>query len=513
MPDDGPEPGGPLVGPNPQFGPAGGSGAEPPRKGPARPGLSRQVVKVNPKILPLPGVVDQPPSPPQLHPKKGRKSNADLAKIKRSKRVTFKNWKKGVRGEAALERRKKAKPIKYVQACKDKAWTLDLERLDGTAKVLVCFKCHSWRHPGPCQAEKLWNDILKTAEGFKGNEKISAYIIATHDTAKGIDRDLHWSYLADCWDRRLRGRMETLWGEYKFTRTLESTRAGWGHVNIGIVCPGIAAWCDVPDCPHVFEKRCPNPNRWCRNCHGTGMRIRLCGGWAVQRKRLQAAAIKSGFGMIVWLAPVKDAGKFANYINKSYESSKHITGTGTGVAMELTGSAVKNQLPTDAPPRTRRVSWSRDWPEPPEADKPKEWTGELWTIPLDKVAAYKSLVDAQGQPSNSCEIFKSADLDSSCIPPRSALVLVCAEDGRGRKSEDGRDVALPCLRPERLADVLCEGAEARPCDGHADPRQQGGQALQVGPEEQVSGPGLSPDVARSPDGPSGPPGTPPRDVG
>jgi len=394
MPGDGPEPGGPLAGcrTRPEAAPRGAEAplsegpAGPERlQGRAEPGLSSQSVKVNPNFPTLPGTA--------LHPFKApKKDKKARQKAKNTGRMTYRKWLRGELGQAAEDKRRKRKRIKYIQACKDKAWAVAVWPISNPeGRKVFCFKCHSWKHPGPCQAERLWNDILKTAEGFKGNEKISAYIVATHDVSKGIDRDLHWSYLSDCWDRRLSPRLRNLWGKYKFARTMEATRNGWGHVNIGIISQIIATWCSDPGCPHVFEKDCPNKNWWCRNCKGKGKRVRLCMGWSAQRKLLQGAAAASGFGRIVWLAPVKDAIKFSAYINKSYDSSAKLNGTGTGIALELTNSGVKNQLPIDAPPRLRRVSWSRNWPIPPElVPLPKEWTGELWTIPLEKVEAYYS---------------------------------------------------------------------------------------------------------------------------
>lgn len=463
------------------------------------------------------------------------------------------------RSDSTTTKPRKVGVPKYVLACKQKAWTKVVWPRDEVLakKTGFCFVCKSWRCQADCAAPALWRDWLRICEGLKGKEDQAAYIVLTVETGTK-DKYGHWAEMSEAWNWTLRPAMmkKSRWGKFQYAQTWEQTRKGFAHVNMGIVTPIIKTWCQVEGCKHVTYRECPNKSPWCRNCGGRGRKGKLCEGWQAQKKILQEQAVRAGFGEIVYLSPVQDAGKFSTYLNKR-------SGDGAStIASEITSSAVKSQLPVDAPHHFRRVRYSSLWPVPAELAKlcacghgkhvhvskkkgrptaccfeggecqcrafvkaKSEYTGELRQKPLDVVQAdikaeeerLERVDQARRAPSNSCEISRLGEdavlSDSSCIPVPVALVLGCVHDDQRSKGEDVGDAPLPSLWAERLADVLCEGAEARPLDGHLGARQQGREAVQVGSEGQVTGSRLYPHVARAPDSPSGPARTPARDDG
>lgn len=333
-------------------------------------------------------------------------------------------------------------------ACRDKAWTLRFWRRDGTGDVaLGRFKCGSWRHAGKCAAGRLYKDYLRVREGVAGKENQAAYIVLTHDAGSAsIDKYDHWRDLSSRWDRALKPRLQkgTRWGKFQYAQTWEATQKGKAHVNLAVVSPRIAEWCSVDGCRHVTYRECPNKNPWCRNCGGRGTKGKLCPGWSAQKKILEEAAVASGFGRIVWLAPVASAEKFASYLNKRTVSRPRAD----AIASEATSSAIKGQLPIDAPARFRRVRFSAKWPKPEEqVEKISDWTGELVQKPLEVVEAEMEA--------------EKRRLDSSCARAEGILVLV---DGVG-STEDARDAALPDLRAELVADGYFSRPDPRPPPG------------------------------------------------
>lgn len=209
-------------------------------------------------------------------------------------------------------------------------------------------------------------------EGVIGREDESAYLVLTYDAQNPrVDKFDHWRSLSTLWDRRLKGRLQyyTRWGRFQYAQTWEETKRGSAHVNIGIVSPIVKTWCQVPGCKHVFWKECPNKNKWCRNCGGNAKgKGTLCKGWSKQKKMLSELAIQAGFGKMVWLAPVEagNAEKFASYFNKRTSSQP---AAADGVAAEITSSAIKGQLPIDAPEKFKRIRFSQSWPTPLEFRK------------------------------------------------------------------------------------------------------------------------------------------------
>lgn len=477
LPDGVSEPGGPLAGP--RQGLSGGPGAEPPILGGAEPALSRQSLRLTPRFR-----------------------DASAGK-KASRTIRF----RGI--------------PKSCIACHQKAWTKALWRKSNPAasKYARRFVCHSWRHPGTCQSQRLFADFLRVRDGLIGKEDQSAYVVLTHDTGNpAIDKFDHWADLSGRWDKRLKSRLQRRWGKFQYAQTWESTRKGNAHLNLAVVTPRIRTWCQVEGCQHVTYRDCPNKERWCRNCGGRGKKGILCEGWSKQRKVLSAQAVAAGFGEIVWLSPVSSADKLASYLNKRTSSES--------TSLEITGSAIKGQLPIDAPARFRRIRFSAGWPKLPKQPKDEDWTGELVQKPLEHVEAEiqieKERVErahedrlaskdavAQGWAAHLQNFDKNLDsvshekMDFTCIPSPATLVLGRGQFA-GREDQDGGDAPLSGLREECVAHQLRSGSEARTPDRQPGPQQQGREAFQVGQEEQVSGSGLPDHVARTSDCPSGP---------
>ena len=295
-------------------------------------------------------------------------------------------------GGALAGRSPKARPtgdLRYVAACKQEAWSLSLRHLDKpNVKKVVCFHCGSWRHVGSrCAKWKLYKDYLKIREGLKKNLGRSIYVVLTHQERFAGDRYDHWKDLSRRWDRKLRPRLmyEKRLGRFDYGQTWEQTKKRKAHINMVLYGLGLENVCREPGCPHIFWKDCPNKNPWCRNCGGHGKKARLCQGYRKLKKMITDQAVAAGFGKIVWVAPVTDEGTMAGYLNKM---------SGANISGEINNSAAKSQLPVDAPPRFRRIRFSRSWPVPEELlPKPKEWTGELVQAPVATVLAAQAIKD------------------------------------------------------------------------------------------------------------------------
>jgi hypothetical protein len=253
-----------------------------------------------------------------------------------------------------------------------------------TGKVkLVCYKCQSWRHPGDCAKWRLFLDFLRVDEGLKLHPE-AVYIVLTADPATlPKDKYERWTALSEKWDRKLKPRLQhrKRLGKFQYCQTWEATTKNkWPHINMVLYGAGISAWCQVAGCAHVTWKDChvkktgePCSRKWCKNCKGKGKKPVLCEGFRALRKLISFHAVAAGFGMRVWIEPVRHHGKMAQYLNK--------------LSMEVTNSGVKDQLPTDAPQRFKRVRYSAAWPRPEEEPKEDEWTGELIQKKLEEVEA------------------------------------------------------------------------------------------------------------------------------
>lgn len=139
----------------------------------------------------------------------------------------------------------------------------------------------------------------------------------------------HWS--------ALRKRLTRRYGTLAYIQTWEIHRTGWPHVNVLVGNWNLC--CEAEDDAQVLRD-----------------------------KVLRPAARAVGFGKQVFVQPMHDAALMANYLTK--------------LASELTGAAVKNQIPINAPPHFRRLRASQGLLPKPHKDE--EITGRLVRCPVDR---------------------------------------------------------------------------------------------------------------------------------
>lgn len=315
---------------------------------------------------------------------------------------------------------------RHVAACDQKAWSLKLRHLDTGKRKAVCYWCGSWRHPGRCAKWRLAQDFESIKYGLEHlfeTYGAVAYIVLTHKPEADQAKYQAFRSGGEKWER-LRPRLNYRLGKTVSAQTWEQTRRGWPHTNIVLTFGEIRKICQVGGCEHAERVDCSNKNPWCKNCGGHGFKVRLCAGWRRLRKLIGEHARASGFGCRIWLEPVHTVGAMASYLNK--------------LILEVNESGKKDQLPTNAPPKFRRVRFTQDWPRPSKERKPKEWTGELVQKPVKEVEAD-----------------------------------IAREDERNRRHGDGTAMPAPPGRHEwwhiaKITRQLLERAGAQESDIHAE---------------------------------------------
>jgi len=225
--------------------------------------------------------------------------------------------------------------MRYIRACQEGAWTLSLHRRDDPEdKLLVRFRCRSWRHEGDCRRWKGAQDFARIRQGLSARKTGKVYAVLTLDQRK-YNGDLWAAYrgLLTRW-ASLRKRMTRAFGKVEYVCLVEQHRNGFPHLNLIIVNERLAA-----------------------ACAGTGWK-------SVRRGWLEPNAVACGFGFRTWIEPVRDEEAIAGYAVKLLGHQE--------VVDEVSKTL---QVPTKAPKHFRRLRASRGFLPPPY--KNDEYTGQL----------------------------------------------------------------------------------------------------------------------------------------
>ena len=230
--------------------------------------------------------------------------------------------------------------LRSVRACEERSWSIiTWSKADPSNKRTVPFRCKSWRHEGDCRRWKGAQDFVRVRDAIRSRPGGSwLYLVLTFDPSEYQDEFAAYRAGLDCWGR-LAKRIARQWGELAYVQTWEKHKSGWPHVNVLLWCPLMAAAVD-----------------------GDGWK-------SIRANWLGPAAVASGFGLRVWLEPMKNADAMAGYVSK--------------LSRELTGAGVKDQVPVNAPRHFRRLRASRRLLPPPF--KRQDITGVLVAHPAPMI--------------------------------------------------------------------------------------------------------------------------------
>lgn len=225
--------------------------------------------------------------------------------------------------------------MRSIEACEACAWTIATWRRDsGEDPKIKPFRCNSWRHSGECRLFCGAVDFARISIALKKRRNWT-YCVLTYPRFDYPNVEELFRAGKDHWNL-LRKRIIKRWGEFKYIQTWEVHKSMYPHVNVTISNPGFyQAACDAPD----YENA----------------------------KFLQQQALASGFGKQCWAEPIRNADRMAGYLTK--------------LGLELTGQAVKDQVPVNAPRHFRRIRASRGT-LPPRTKNP-EITGQLFKMGYD----------------------------------------------------------------------------------------------------------------------------------
>lgn len=153
---------------------------------------------------------------------------------------------------------------RYISACHTQSWRLlTWSRTDEAAPVVSRIaRCCSWRHEGPCARQKAAEDYsrIKAALAKHPREHV-VYAVLTIDPSawdghgwRGFEEQRKrrqnaredesaiasaYSALTDRW--RMFGKLlREEYGAFAYVSTVESTKAGWPHLNVILVSEDIA---------------------------------------------------------------------------------------------------------------------------------------------------------------------------------------------------------------------------------------------------------------------------------
>lgn len=238
--------------------------------------------------------------------------------------------------------------LRSVEACEREAWSLvswprgaiDLEAgsLDASRGEPVArpFLCGSWRCRR-CARLRGASDFVRARDALLGR-RWWVYVVLTFDPSRYASPWDAYRAAGTCWDDHLRESMRRKGGRIEYLSTWEAHRSRWPHANYLLTGDQLRAWIDSLG---VVEREHRSP---------ISDRVRRCllpRGW---RRWLRAAAVRAGFGPVVWaeLVTPRNPEALAGYFVK--------------LARELTGGVggeKGEQSPIDAPKHFRRIRASR----------------------------------------------------------------------------------------------------------------------------------------------------------
>jgi len=272
-----------------------------------------------------------------------------------------------------------AAAFRSVVACHGKAWSIWLKhKITGERKV-ICFKCRSWRHRGPCRLWRGAQDFVRIKKAM-GKYKGWLYFVLTFDPEKSKNEWAAYRSGIHKWNR-LRMKFRRRFGKPEYIQTWESTRKGLPHVNVVVHNEALIAY--YREDPKRFERE------------------------------LKDMATSAGFGWQLYVEEVRTSDAMAGYLVK--------------LARELVGAAHKDQVPENAPRHFRRIRASQGLLEP--AYHNPDLTGGLILLPLVEAQERQKGVERLERIGQN--ILSTAERGSTAAgaDPESKVSTVCKNGG------------------------------------------------------------------------------------
>jgi hypothetical protein len=234
------------------------------------------------------------------------------------------------------------------------------DRAAGGEPIAVPFRCGS-RRCDHCARGVAREDFRRIALGAQ-TRPWWLYLVLTFDPSKHASVRDAFADAYDMWDKKLKRRLERLYGPLVYVQTWEGTRAGWPHVNVLLSCDRLQR--DV-EARGIARERTDAPNGGTRAAAFPRL-------W--RRHVLQSLVVESGFGMRVWAEVIDVRARGSTDALASYFAK---------VAGEFVRAQHKagDQRPMKAPRGFRALRSSYRLLPPRKRDA--EWTGALSTLPVD----------------------------------------------------------------------------------------------------------------------------------
>jgi hypothetical protein len=268
----------------------------------------------------------------------------------------------------------------------------------------VPYRCKSWRHPGECREYARHLLFARTMAGLEklGKDTLMLMVLTlpkgSHKTNEEAFKAIGpmWSAVAE--------RLKRKWGEHLGYRTVKRKyKTRHGEVREGTEQREVKRSLPYVATVEVHASGVPHMNivlssEQLRNDLGrfafvertkgrdAGKRFRspvTPEGRATVRE-LKSMVMAAGFGFMVTVSPVESLEKVANYVTKTASS-----GGGAILGMSAGEILKSTQLPTNAPPHTRRTRTSR-WALPKEISSGL-WDADLELEPLPAVKVSRSV--------------------------------------------------------------------------------------------------------------------------
>jgi hypothetical protein len=228
-------------------------------------------------------------------------------------------------------------PLRSIDACQDKTWSIvTWSKADGENPKVFPYVCRSWRHEGECRAACGACDFARIRVALSEHSHWT-YIVLTYPARDWPDKTTLFRFGVVSWSR-LRKRIIQKFGNIKYIQTWEVHKSMYPHVNVVI----------SNEAMHAKALKLYDPERpdW-----------------------LSLMAVPCGFGPQAYCEAIRGHERMAGYLTK--------------LGLELTGAAVKDQTPVNAPRHFRRIRASRGL-LPPRTTNP-DITGQLFKIPAEQL--------------------------------------------------------------------------------------------------------------------------------
>lgn len=237
----------------------------------------------------------------------------------------------------------------YIHACHDSSWHLKLTHLKTGKTVRAPFRCRSWRHAGQCRYLKANADGLRISRALEREEAPLCFLVLTVDPKDWRDTTSAYIGLQRLFQALIRDVRKD-WGPTRYVNVIEQHGSRWPHLNV-VLAGDIGLHVSYDAGSWNPDDRAPRGGTW---QHAPSS-------WP-SRSRLNEIATKAGFGIRIWVEPIRSKRATAMYIGK--------------LSGELSKS---NQVPLEAPTHFRRLRSSLRFLPAPD---PSDWTGILLFEPV-----------------------------------------------------------------------------------------------------------------------------------